>query len=655
MARAFEAEQKSLEELMATDGRYAYAIPLYQRRYVWNKEENRKLWDDVEECYEKRSNHFLGSFVLMDYEKDPYDQGYQADELVDASYSVRHVVDGQQRMTSLTLILSALYQDMLEQQETFNALPDKDSQDVQDWNTLLTRMRNCLVTDVSDRKSKSKRGKIPHLIPVKSTYEAYKSIINQESCGKQLLIEKAYLLHQENVRQFRLEKLPTMDDSLEKSSPLSAIELYDFYFQMFLSVARRMMIIRIDCSAEEDAFQVFESLNGTGVRLTSSDRIKNMLMGRGSRQECPVAMSSIESEWTQVSELVGGTKNMESFLTSYMFTKVDRRVSKQELVRVFTDKYLKSFESEGVLEVFSDLKHAADYYGSIVNQSSYCTQEGQRREIAPDVKLLLFGIRKINPTQSIVPLLTVALQYDFNSGQFKELAKQLLVLLVRHKVCQRSTNLLDRYFEKICSAIKESPVNDVLNEIIKRQQPDQAFARDFENMTFDSEKPSDTARARYYLESIENYLRNKSGNDNLDPTEEFTLEHIIPQTFDAQKWFKDQPEKAACFQGEDAERELGMFRDSTIESIGNMCLLRRPENSSASNSCFADKVASYRKPDENGKTAAGTFILIKQVTEGSMELDSECVHLVDDESTFDSAAVLRRARVLAQYALDIWT
>lgn len=655
MPKAFEAEQKSLEELMSTDGRCAYAIPLYQRRYVWNTEENRKLWEDVEECFERKSNHFLGSFVLMDYTKDPYDQRYQADELVDASYSVRHVVDGQQRMTSLTLILAALYQDMLNQGETFAALTDKDNQDEQDWNSLLSRMRNCLVTDVSDRRSKSKKGKIPHLVPVKSTYEAYKSIVNQEGCGRQLLIEKAYLLHQDNVQKFRMEKLPEMDDSLERSGPLLATDLYNFYFQMFLSIAHRMKIIRIDCSAEEDAFQVFESLNGTGVRLTSSDRIKNMLMGRGSRENPPVAMSTIESEWTQVSECVGGAKNMESFFTSYMFTKVNHRVSKQELVRVFTDKYLNSYESKGVLEVFKDLKLAADYYGTIAEQSAYHTVDGQLKELNQDVKLLLVSIRKINPTQSIVPLLTAAMEYGFNDKRFKEVARQLLVLLVRHKVCQKSTNLLDKYFEKICSAIKEQPVTDVLDEVVNRQQSDQTFAQAFESMTFDSEKTSDTVRARYYLESIENYLRNKTGNDNLDSTEEFTLEHIIPQSFDAQKWFSDQPEKSLVFQGEDAERELGMFKDNTIESIGNMCLLRRPENSSASNSCFINKIEAYQKPDGSGKTAAGTFELIRQVVEGEMKTAQASVNLVDNGSTFDEESVARRARALASYALEIWS
>lgn len=655
MPEAFEAKQKSLEELMSSDGRYAYAIPLYQRRYVWNTEENRKLWDDVAECFERKANHFLGSFVLMDYAKDQYASRYQADELVDASYSVKHVVDGQQRLTSLTLVLAALYQDMLNQEALFNSLPDKDNQDEQDWNTLLARMRSCLVTDVSDRDSKSRRGKIPHLIPVKSTYEAYKTIVNQERCGRQLLVEKAYLLHQENIQKYRLEKLPEMDDSFEKRIPPSATRLYDFYFQMFLSIAQRMKIIRIDCSAEEDAFQVFESLNGTGVRLTSSDRIKNMLMGRGARETRPIAMSKIDSEWTMVSQLVGGAKNVESFFTSYMFTKVNHRVSKQELVRVFTERYLESFGSSDVLEVFQDLKRAADYYGTIIEQSPYYAEDGLSKELDTELKLLLANIHKINPTQSIVPLLTAAMVYGFNTEHFKVVAERLLVLLVRHKVCQKSTNLLDKYFEKICHAIKELPVADVLEEISNRQQTDQAFMRDFENMTFDSEKVADTARARYYLESIENYLRNQAGNDNLDPTTELTLEHIIPQSFDAQKWFELQPNKALIFQGDDAERELGMFKDNTIESIGNMCLLRRPENSSASNSCFNNKIAAYQKTDDSGKSAAGTFELVRQVVEGRMPIERKYIDLIDSESTFDDESVRRRARVLATYALKIWS
>lgn len=314
MPKPFEAEQKCLDELMR-EGRSAYAIPLYQRRYVWNTEENRKLWEDVVECFLSHTNHFLGSFVLMDYVRDEYDPKYQADELVEESFTVKHVVDGQQRMTSLSLILAALYKDMTDNDAYFASLPGKDKQDEQDWNTLKSKIRDCLVSDVRDRESKSHKGYIPHLIPGKSIYEAYKSIVNLEQIGKpQLLIEKAYALHLNNIVKFRLGIIPEMDEGAEERATLPAYRLFDFYKQMYNSIAQRMKIIRIDCSAEEDAFQVFESLNGTGVRLTSADRIKNMLMGKGSKERSPVPISTVESDWQQLGQLVGSNSGIESFL-----------------------------------------------------------------------------------------------------------------------------------------------------------------------------------------------------------------------------------------------------------------------------------------------------------------------------------------------------
>ncbi len=60
MPKPFEAEQKSFEEIMRKDGELAYAIPLYQRRYVWKIEQNQRLWDDVRSSNEGKENHFLG-------------------------------------------------------------------------------------------------------------------------------------------------------------------------------------------------------------------------------------------------------------------------------------------------------------------------------------------------------------------------------------------------------------------------------------------------------------------------------------------------------------------------------------------------------------------------------------------------------------------
>lgn len=651
MPKPFEADQKSFEELML-EGKSAYAIPLYQRRYVWRAEQNRKLWDDVVDCYEQSSNHFLGSLVLMGYVKDEYDQKYQADELVENAYTVSHVVDGQQRLTSLSLILAALYSDMLEVEPYFKAAPDLDAQDSQDWDTLKSKMRSCLLTSERDRQSKTGKGYIPRLIPVKVIYEPYKTIVNQEGCGKQLLVEKAYRLHLDNVRELRRKKLPSTVSGDNDCEQCDAWQIYSFYNKMFIAIANHMKIIRIDCAADEDAFQVFESLNGTGLSLSSSDRIKNYLMQRGSREINSVPASKVESEWQQIDELVGRGSNLESFFSSYLFSYRGERVPKKNLLTVFREFYS---EYGSAKKVINQLKRAADYYGTIVNQTAYQGEGGVSKQLSSDTKVLLKSIAKNNPSQSIVPLLATAMRFGIDSTEFVDVAKRLLVLLVRHKVCQRSTNELDRYFEKYCKTLKDQPLVDALAILRSKQPDDRQFRLNFESMAFNADQANDSARARYYLEAIENYLRNKRGDCNLDPNEELTLEHVIPQTFDPDSWFADYPADAALFHNEDDGKYQEEFSTNVIQSIGNMCLLRKPENSSAGNSAFDMKLKSYEKPDESGKTASDTFCLVGQIVNNCMDMDGKPVTIVGEGHTFDSDSVDRRARVLAEYAVEIWS
>ena len=643
----FEADQKSYEELMRGDGKFAYAIPLYQRRYVWKIEQNQRLWDDILSCFENQSNHFTGSLVLMGYKKDDYDQPYQADKLAGKGFNVKHVVDGQQRLTSVSLVLAALYSDMREQEGYFKQAGNGDDQCDQDWNSLQSKMRECLVTDIRDSESKSQKGYIPKIIPVKSVYESYKSIVNNESegIGKKLLLEKAYAFHRQNIADLR-ERLFRSDAAF-----CDALDFYGFYQDMYGAITGWLKFVRIDCADGEDPFQVFESLNGTGLSLTSADRIKNVLMGKGSRDNPPMRMSEIEQKWKELEALVGEGGNMESFISAYLFICARERVSRKNLCNVFVEKYLCEFGSVG--EALNDLHHAAQCYSTITRCMPYVDKDGKRKELSQGTKRTLEGIMSNNPHQSIVPLLAMALEHGFDSG-FDLISKRLLHLLIRHKVCQRSTNMLDRYFEKFCDSVKSKTPAE-LDELLRNNQaPDTTFMASFASMTFDHSVASDGKRARYYLMCIENHIRNNDGEDNLDPTESYTLEHIIPQAFKPEDWFESQPNVLEKIMDDDP-----MFRedieDSVIPSIGNMCILRRAENSRASNKNFSGKISSYRKfKDDTGKTAYGTFRLVRQICDNSMEWHGKSSTLVQEGGTFDAESVKHRAEILARYAAEIW-
>lgn len=656
MLKPFEADQKTLEELMRTDGKCAYAIPLYQRRYVWRNEQNSKLWDDVVECFEESTNHFLGSLVLMEYEKDEYDKKNQADELVGCSFAVRHVVDGQQRLTSLSLILAALYHDMVDYDSMFKKLADLDSQASQDWDTLKTKMRDCLVTDVRDKHSKNGKGYIPRIVPVVDIYEKYKAIVNKEEYGRQLLVERAFIFYLSSIKKYRAKILPSTNPDIISSEPNSALDVFDFYDRFYRAITSRIKIVCIDCAAGEDAFQVFESLNGTGLSLTSADRIKNVLMGKSALEGGSPPISTIQSEWKRIETLVGGetvrATDTEAFFSSYMFVIMSKRVPKRQLPQAFTKEYLDGkFYGKGVKAAIDDLLHAAQCYSTIVHRKPFVGADGKEKNFPSKLAVTIDGIIHNNRKQSVVPLLAAALQYGFEDQRFEEVCDALLVLLVRHKVCQKSTNQLDKIFEKFCEKIKIETVAETVNILRNNTQTDTTFRASFADLDFDSRSDSDFARARYYLEMIENYLRNSSGNDRLSGDEEYTLEHIIPQDYDYGEWFAEYPEELGKFNEEDY-REL--FASRTVQSIGNMCLLRRPENSRAGNKAFNIKLDRYQQPGDEGKQASETFQLVSQIVANRMVVDGEEVAIVEQGETFGPEAVHRRADALASYALNVW-
>ena len=660
MPKAFEAEEKSLEELMmGSVGNLAYSIPLYQRRYVWGNEENSKLWDDVKECYTRNCNHFLGSLVLMRYERDEYAEKYQADELDEklGSENVFHVVDGQQRLTSLSLVLAALYHDMVAHDGFYQGLPDCDEQDRADWNDLRSEMRSCLVTKVRDRQSKSGKGYIPRIVPVKSIYESYKGIVNTNEHGRKLRIDRAYMLYVDRIRELREEVLPSSNPDMIGIDMDRAVDVYEFYYSMFRAIANRMKIIRIVCGADEDAFQVFESLNGTGLRLTSSDRIKNLLMGRAASEKNSMPISKVEAEWNSIESLAsgskGGSSDTEAFFTSYMFVITGSRVAKKELTKKFTGAYLPLHS--GVKAALKDLRKAADRYGTIVHtDSEYISSSGDSKSLSPKLRSILSGIGKNNPSQSVVPLLSAAMRLPdgLDDPNFEVVAEALLVLLVRHKVCQLSTNMLDKFFEQFCQEMSKGNVDKAIESLRDNTKDDQIFFREFSSMTFDIQNRVDVVRARYYLQMIENYLRMQTGNDKLDPEVEYTLEHVIPQDYDVDEWFKGHPDEIAKFESIESYRMI--FEDTVIQSIGNMCLLRRPENSSANNAVFDVKLQRYQQPDEDGKTARETFQLVNQIVNNRMKTDSGLVTIVEEGETFGPKSVERRAEALASYALKVW-
>lgn len=664
-ATDFKAEPRSFGELMSRDNRNIYVIPLYQRGYVWSAENVRRLWDDIVDCIlEEGSKHFLGSVVLTKSTENSARPVLRI--LEDNSYDLYSVVDGQQRLTTLCLVLAAVKKDMGVMGKSFQALAEESPQSdriKERYNKLISsEMGDRLLTEIDDPDSPSSYDTIPRLIVDDKTYGSFRAMVNSGSDDRRKRkIEKAFLFLLDRVAEYREDCLPceTVDDAYLFSDSVSAQDVLDYYSSLISTLLNRMLFVRIECGQEEDVFQVFESLNGTGVSLSFVDRIKSMIMGRGTSEGAGLTEDQINGRWSEIQKYVSGaqgdsdkvTKAMEDFINCVLFVKTGKRVSKKSATDEFKRTFLSSHKS--VVKALEELKSSAQIYGNITNNRLPITAKAQG-----SLPLVIRGILVNNPKQSMVPLLAAALKYGFDdyegvSDEFALIAHELLTLFVRHRVCEKRSNLVDGYSGKILKAMEEDSVDEVVDVIRQCETSDEEFRRSFADLALNTSNQSEQDRARYYLLSLENYLRKRNGDGVLSDAEEYTIEHIIPQKVNVASWIASSPSLKADLENDPIGFD-DLFKNWWIPSIGNMCLLRRHENSLANNRNFKKKIELYQRPVSDGRTAAGTFELVRQLVDNNYSLIGDDDPAVLDDGVFGRDSVEKRAKRMADWAVEVW-
>ncbi|MBS4104260.1 GmrSD restriction endonuclease domain-containing protein [Tsukamurella paurometabola] len=230
------ARETSLQPIL--EGSKQYRVPLYQRPYQWGKAQRQTLWSDLVQLAEDRredptASHFMGSVVLAPSPGDV------------SSVFVHHlVVDGQQRLTTLTLLLSAI-------RDAYRR-DDHASVDAE-------RIQNTLLTNQYSRGDDHLK-----LLPTQADRTPYQSIVIRD--GSQASDDEVG----EAYRYFagRLESLGSGGDS---TLTLGEIEQ---------AVTSGLSIVLIQTEAGDNVHRIFESLNNTGLKLSQADLIRNYLFMR---------------------------------------------------------------------------------------------------------------------------------------------------------------------------------------------------------------------------------------------------------------------------------------------------------------------------------------------------------------------------------------
>jgi len=526
-----KALETSLRNLL--EGTKQFQIPLFQRPYSWTKENWQTLWEDLLSLYkeEVEGSYFLGPIVT--------ESRYGTAEGI----SPFTVIDGQQRLITLTLLLATL-RDYIKDNQPANL---HDIADEIHEESLINRFK--------------KHDKHYKVLPTQEDREIYKSLIaktNQEK-GTDKICEAYYFFY---------DKIRNANPDLEEESELQCELLKTV-------ILEKLVFINITSDQEQDdPYLIFESLNYKGQDLTQADLVRNyifMQLPTEKREEL------YKNKWMPIQEEFkadlknSGDSAKELTTAFWTFLRKDGKAVSEKNVYKETKKYFKGNEVE---EKLDQLTQFTKYYQRI----RFC-----KREPNTDLREKFNRLNRLDFTTSRIFLLNI---YDHYENQTISLHKFLTILqylesyFVRRLFVKIPTKSLGSVFTTLYSKIKD--YDDLVKglhatlsnfEGNKRWPNDEEFREGFVEFPLYNQNKRD--RAKMILESLENW-QNK---EQVDPTN-LTIEHIMPQKLN-QPW----------------EKMLGQnyhqIHQEWLHTVGNLTLTAY--NSELSDKPFSEKKESLIK------------------------------------------------------------
>lgn len=229
-------------EILSADGNFYYTIPKYQREYTWSYREWEALYDDISE---NNDEYFIGSIICI--------------PLGDAINPYLEVIDGQQRLTTISLFLTAIYTRLKEHREDLS----EDDEDV------LPSLRKSLKSKNSPNEMK--------LVPQIQNFnkDDFDHLMNETGLRKASAPKHPYYPMRKIARCFTYF-LKRIDKEIEGMDGNNAV---NFLLGKYNKV-KQAMLVKIEVSTHSDAYVLFESLNNRGTPLTAIDLMKNLIMAR---------------------------------------------------------------------------------------------------------------------------------------------------------------------------------------------------------------------------------------------------------------------------------------------------------------------------------------------------------------------------------------
>jgi hypothetical protein len=590
-----------------------YVVPLFQRPYVWTEDDQWKpLWDDVRTLTERLLDappptygappmppHFLGAIVL-DQQSSP--AGF---------IGMRHIIDGQQRLTTLQLLLDAA-QWVVEQHGA--------AMDAQALKVLV--LNDAHIAAHSDHVFK--------VWPTDRDQDAFRVAMDNASDVPPALVgSRIVQAHAFFVRQIT-EWAEVTGDPEKVTQRLNAL---------VRALRDHLKIVVIDLEPGDNAQVIFETLNHRGSPLLAADLVKNLIFQIAQSEGVDV-QHLYDAYWKPLDgdywrQLVGQGRRyrprIDLFLNHWLTMKLLREVPGDRVFTDFRDHVIA--QRPAIADLLAELAADAQVYQQMENLPAGSV-EG------------LFHYRVIRALDSTVvsPFLLWMLRWNDNDMPVAQRTTAIVALeswMVRRALTRATAKDLNRMVLDLLRALNNdgpARAGDTVETVLATQQADSRYWPDDHALhrALAAEplyKILTRPRLRMLLEALEDSLRGPLGEGQPCPRN-LTVEHVMPQAW-REYWGSDI----------DGDDSAGVRRDQLVHSLGNLTLVNGRLNPTLSNRPWTDQDTTARGLNGQGKR---DYLL----RHSQLKLNATLV--ADHEAVWAEQDILDRSAELVDRIAAIW-
>lgn len=444
-----------------------FIIPPFQRNYDWSYEQCDELFDDIVKAYKTNTAHYLGNIV------------YYMGKKSGASFNELILVDGQQRITTILLLLCAIRDYSKQESLKINSRYLKNDTDIEKFRIRLKQ--------------------------TSYDYASFAAVIDGRNL--QEVDRKSNVI--QNYKRFI---------ELIKNSDIEPKDIYD--------TIQKLEVVDVNLEISDDLEKVqtvFEKINSTGRKLQPSDLIRNYLL---------LATTSAEQEdlynnyWTKLEQQLGND-NISKFAKFYLITKLYEDVQNDNIYKSFKEYFDKNNSPH--IEILNDMLKYSEFYSWIITEN------------CPDEKLnITIEILNLIKTDDLYPLYFILFEklYNNNIDELRKIMNLISDFMLRYRIVSPSggggalRSSIYGLVEKIVGDIVKPSYDSILFELLNSPTPASRFPsnEEFKNQLKNSVNTVYARALLYKMELIE--------KSNIPvKLNKITIEHLMPQT--RTKWWID--------------------------------------------------------------------------------------------------------------------